>query len=78
MVSTTTIRVDQETHRRLIAISRATNRPLIDVLRDAADALERARFATLVASQLDALRHDPEDWVRYIAHAELAVHDGLA
>ena len=35
MVSTTTIRVDQETHRRLVAISRASNRPLIDVLRDA-------------------------------------------
>ena len=77
-MSTTTIRVDQETHRRLTAISRASNRPLIDVLPDAAGALERARFATLVASQLDALRHDPEDWERYTAHAELAVHDGLA
>ena len=77
-MSTTTIRVDQETHRRLIAISRASNRPLIDVLRDAADALERVRFATLVASQLDALRHDPEDWARYTADAELAVPDGLS
>jgi len=77
-VSTTTIRVDQETHRRLTAISRASNRPLIDVLRDAAEALERARFATLVGAQLDALRHDPDDWARYIAQSELAVHDGLA
>ena len=77
-MSTTTIRVDQETHRRLIAISRASNRPLIDVLRDAADALERARFATLVASQLDAMRRDAEDWAHYTADADLAVRDGLA
>ena len=77
-MSTTTIRVDQETHRRLIAISRASNRPLINVLRDATEALERARFATLVAVQLDALRHDPDDWASYIAQSELAVHDGLA
>ena len=74
----TTIRVDQETHRRLIAISRASNRPLIDVVRDAADALERARFATLVASQLDAIRQHPEDWARYTTDAELAIRDGIA
>ena len=77
-VSTTTIRVDQDTHRRLAAISRASGRSLIDVVRDAADALERARFASVVASQLDALRKDPAEWARYIADADLAVHDGLS
>ena len=77
-MSTTTIRVDQETHRRLIAISRASNRPLIDVVRDAAEALERAGFASLVAAQLDALRHDPDEWACYTAQSEFAVHDGLA
>jgi predicted transcriptional regulator len=74
----TTIRVDHETHRRLIAISRASNRPLIDVVRDAADALERARFATLVASQLDAIRQHPEDWASYTTDAELAIRDGIS
>ena len=78
VVSTTTIRVDHETHRRLVAISRASNRPLIEVLRDAAEALVRARFATLVAAQLDALRHDPDDWACYTAQSEFAVHDGFA
>ena len=78
MSTTTTIRVDHETHRRLVAISRTSGRPLIEVLRDAADALERARFASLVASQLDVLRQDPDDWASYSADAELALHDGLA
>lgn len=77
-MNTTTIRVDQHTHARLIAISRATNRSLIDVVRDATDALARARFATLVASQFDDLRRDPDGWAHYTANAELAVHDGLA
>lgn len=51
---------------------------MIDVVRDAADALERARFATLVASQLDAIRQHPEDWARYTTDAELAIRDGIA
>ena len=76
--ATTTIRVDRETHRRLVAISRASDRPLIYVLRDAADALERSRFASLVTSQLDALRENPAHWASYSADADLALHDGLA
>jgi predicted transcriptional regulator len=76
-VSTTTIRVDHETHRRLVAISRASNRSLIDVVRDAAEALERAQFATLVSSQLDAMRRQRDDWAAYTGDAELAVRDGL-
>jgi predicted transcriptional regulator len=78
MMSTTTIRVDHETHRRLVAVSRASNRPLIDVVRDATDALERSRFAALVAAQLDVIRQDPEDWACYTTDAELALRDGLA
>ena len=78
MSDTTTVRVDKETHRRLVAISRASGRPLVDVLRDAADALERARFATLVASQLDALRRDPAEWASYTTDADLALQDGLS
>ena len=79
MVSaTTTIRVDQETHRRLFAISRASGRPMIDVLRDATDALERAHFASLVTSELDALRQDPAGWASYTADADLALRDGLS
>ena len=75
---TTTIRVDQETHHRLVTISRASGRPLIDVLRDAAEALERSRFASLVTSQLDTLHRDPDRWASYTNDADLAVHDGLS
>jgi predicted transcriptional regulator len=77
-MTTTTIRVDQDTHRRLVEISRSSSRPLIDVVRDAVDALERTRFATLVAAQLDAIRHQPEVWASYTADADLGLGDGIA
>ncbi|MFN0028798.1 MAG: hypothetical protein ACKV2O_16680 [Acidimicrobiales bacterium] len=77
MAATTTIRIDRETHQRLVAISRATGRQLLDVVRDAAEALERTRFATDVNTQLDRLRQDPAAWEAYVNEADLAVRHGL-
>lgn len=78
MTATTTIRIDRETHQRLVAISRATGRPLLDVVRDAAEALERARFAASVNTQLDQLRQDPAAWQDYVNEAGLAVRDAIS
>jgi predicted transcriptional regulator len=77
-MNTTTIRVDQDTHRRFVAISRASNRPLVEVLRDAAESLERARFAAEVSAQLDALRQRPDEWANYTMDADLSLRDGLS
>ena len=77
MVTTTTIRIDREVHQRLLAIGRASGRQLMDVVRDATEALERAQFANDVAVDLDHLRNDPPAWAAYVGEAELAVDDGL-
>ena len=77
-MATTTIRVDSETHARLVEMSRASGASLIDTVRDAAEALRRLRFAQQVAEELAALRDDPEAWEEYLAEAEAtAVTDGI-
>jgi len=48
------------------------------VVREAADALERARFAHLVADEFDVLRGDQQAWIAYLGDAELTVDDGVA
>lgn len=76
-MSTTTIRVDTDTHARLLELSRETGTSLIETVRDAADALRRQRFAHQVAGELDELRKDTEAWKAYIAEAEsTSVSDG--
>ncbi len=75
---TTTIRVDRETHERLVELSKSSGRSLIDTVSEAAEALRRKRFAEQVRSQLDTLRSDPEAWADYVAEAEEThVNDGL-
>lgn len=76
--ATTTIRVDREVHRRLVKLGEASGRQLIDVVRDAATALERQLFARSVISAYETLQSDPAAWEAYLADAELAVNDGLA
>lgn len=77
MMATTTIRVDRDVHERLVQLSRTTGQQLIDVVRDATEALERVRFASTVTAELDALRAHPEDWAAYVAQADLGVGDGI-
>lgn len=77
-MKTTTIRVDAETHRRIQRLHDVTGKPMIDVVRDAVDALDRVRFAAQITSDLDALRAKPEEWASYLDEAEaLPVGDGL-
>jgi len=77
-METTTIRVDVETHRRLRARAQEEGRPLMDVVRDALDELDRARFAAMVRQDMATLRADPDAWASYLAEFEaLPVGDGL-
>lgn len=75
---TTTIRVDTDTHARLLDLSRATGASLIETVRDATEALSRQRFAHQVAAELDKLRQDPGAWEAYLAEADdTSVSDGI-
>ena len=77
-VETTTIRVDVDTHARLLEMSRQTGATLIETVRAAAEALHRQRFAHRVAGELDRLRSDPEAWRDYLGEAEAtSVTDGV-
>jgi predicted DNA-binding protein len=77
-MGTTTIRVDTDTHARLLALSKATGASLIETVRDAAEALRRQRFAHQVAAELAELHKDPEAWEAYLAGAdETSVRDGV-
>lgn len=77
-METTTVRVDRATHEKLVALAAASGASLIETARQAADALERLRFARSVASELAALRADDEAWEEYLGDAErTSVTDGL-
>jgi len=77
-MGTTTIRVDTDTHARLVELSRAAGASLIETVRDAAEALRRQRFAHEVVTQLVELRNDPKAWDAYLAEASAtSVTDGI-
>lgn len=77
-MGTTTIRVDTDTHARLVALSQATGASLIETVRDAVEALRRQRFGHQVAAELAELREDPHAWQAYLAEAEdMSVTDGI-
>jgi predicted DNA-binding protein len=78
-MATTTIRVDAETHARLLELSEATGDTLMSTVRDAAEALRRQRFGHQVAQEMEALRRDPAGWADYLADADsTAVTDGIS
>lgn len=77
-MATTTVRVDAETHARLLELSRASGSSIQQTVRDAAEALRRERFATEVVDELDRLRADPDAWADYLAEADAtSVVDGI-
>lgn len=77
-MGTTTIRVDSDTHARLLALSQATGASLIDTVRDAVEALRRQRFGHQVAAELAELREDRQAWQAYLAEADdTSVTDGI-
>ena len=78
-MATTTIRVDTDTHERLVEISKVTGESLIDTVRAATEALRRAQFASRVTAELNELRQDEGAWQGYLAEAErTAVSDGIS
>ena len=78
-MSTTTIRVDTDTHASLVEMSRAAGTSLIDTVSDAAEALRRQRFAHRVAVELADLSDDREAWKDYVADADAtSVTDGIS
>lgn len=77
-MGTTTIRVDTETHARLIELSESTGSSLMATVRAAAEALRRQRFARQVAAELEGLRDSPEAWSAYMAESDqTSVTDGI-
>lgn len=75
---TTTVRVDAETHARLLELGHESGSSLMDTVRDAAEALRRQRFAERVVRELDELREDGAAWSDYVAEAESThVADGI-
>jgi hypothetical protein len=75
---TTTIRVDTDTHAKLIDLSAASGASLMETVRQAAEALRRQRFAHQVATEMAALREDEAGWTEYLGDAEsTSVGDGI-
>ena len=77
-MNTTTIRVDRDTHARLVEMSRSSGDSLTETVRQAAEALRRAQFGLRVQQQYAELRSDPDAWADYLAEAESThVADGI-
>ena len=77
-MQTTTIRVDRDTHARLLELSEATGDTLTKTVRDAAEALQRLRYGLRVQEELAVLKSDPAAWSEYLAEAETtSVADGI-
>jgi predicted transcriptional regulator len=77
-MASTTIRIDAETHARLVELSRARGTTLTATVREAMEALRREGFARRVAGELDALRSDAKGWRSYLTDAEsTSVPDGI-
>lgn len=77
-MGTTTIRVDNETHGRLVELSESTGSSLMATVREATEALRRQRFGFKVAEELAMLRSDPQAWSAYLTEADATqVSDGL-
>ncbi|MPZ51550.1 MAG: hypothetical protein GEU79_02250 [Acidimicrobiia bacterium] len=78
MASTTTIRVDTDTHAALVEMSKSSGKSLVTTVREAAEALRRTRFAHQVTTELAELRSDPDAWIEYLGDAEAtSVADGI-
>jgi len=78
MTDSTTIRVDRDTHRRLLDLSQSADLSLMEVLRRATAALEQQLFIAEAKSQMQRLRADPQAWADYLRDSLLTeVPDGV-
>lgn len=77
-MATTTIRVDRDTHARLVKLSEETGDSITETVRQSAEALARLRFGLRVQEEYADLQSDPEGWADYLAEAESSqVTDGI-
>ena len=58
----TTIRVSEKTRDRFAKLATATGKPMISLLEDAADALERQVFFAQFSERYAQLREDRDAW----------------
>ncbi len=58
----TTIRVTDETHRRIAHLAARTGDPMTEVVSRAVDVLERLVFFSDVNERYEELRADPDAW----------------
>ena len=78
MTDYTTIRVDRDTHQRLLVFSQQQGLSLIEVLRRATDALDRELFVGEARSQMQNLKAYPQAWADYLRESSLTeVADGI-
>ena len=77
-MQTTTIRVDVDTHRKLVALSQRHHQPIGATVRLAADALDRDDLTARITAQLDRLHDDSGNWASYLAENEsYGASDGI-
>ncbi len=77
-MTSTTIRVDVTTRDTLAALARERNASLGETVRDAAEALRRARFARRTVDAYARLRDDEHAWRDYESEAaSTSVGDGI-
>ena len=77
-MSTRSVRIDTETHARLVRMSKIAGVSLGTTIRDATEALSRQRFSHRVAAEIAELRNDPEAWLSYLEEAEsTSIADGV-
>ena len=78
MTDSTTIRVDRDTHQRLLVFSQQQGLSLMEILRRATDALDRELFVSEARSQIEKLKADPQAWADYLRESSLTeVADGV-
>lgn len=71
LTGSTTIRVDRDTHGRLMKISEETGTSIVDLVRESVRAFEHNLFAERLVAQLDAMRQDPDEWESYVEECEM-------
>ena len=78
MTDSTTIRVDRDTHQRLLAFSQHQGLSLMEILRRAPDALDRELCGGQARAQIEKLKANPQAWADYLSDSSLTeVADGI-
>lgn len=72
----TTVRVDERLHSELRELSNQENRPIGEVIADAIERYQKAKFWEQARADMARLRSDPQEWADY--QAEIALWDTLA